>query len=202
MKVCEGLPAASEGVDFMDDGKIVELFWARAETAVAETAQKYAKYCFRISYTILQNSEDAEECVNDTYLHAWNAIPPHRPQKLATFLGKITRNLSLQKYHKNHAQKRGAGQVELALSELEECIPADSGVEQIVEDRLLAESLDAFLRSLRREARMVFVARYWHLYSIQEISKHYDMSESKVKSMLHRTRKKLRSYLESEGLAR
>jgi RNA polymerase sigma-70 factor (ECF subfamily) len=186
----------------MDDGKIVELFWVRAETAVTETAQKYSRYCFRISYTILQNSEDAEECVNDTYLHAWNAIPPHRPQKLATFLGKITRNLSLQKYIKTHAQKRGAGQVDLALSELEECIPADPGVEQIVENRLLAESLDAFLRGLQKEARMVFVARYWYLYSIQEISKHYGMSESKVKSMLHRTRKKLRAYLESEGLAR
>jgi RNA polymerase sigma-70 factor (ECF subfamily) len=189
-------------MNLMDDDKIVELFWARAERAVTETAKKYSGYCFHISYRILQNSEDAEECVNDTYLHAWNAMPPHRPQRLATFLGKITRNLSLQKYTKNHAQKRGAGQVELALSELEECIPANTSLEQIVEERLLAESLDAFLRGLRKETRMVFVARYWYLYSIQEISKHYDMSESKVKSMLHRTRKKLKVYLEREGFAR
>ncbi len=186
----------------MDDSKIVELFWSRAETAIAETAKKYARYCFHISYTILQNREDAEECVNDTYLNAWNAIPPHRPNHLSTFLGKITRNLSLQKYIKCNAQKRGGGQVELALSELEDCIPAETGVEQIVEAQLLAESLDAFLRGLPKETRIVFVARYWYLYSIQEISQRCHMSESKVKSMLYRTRKKLSTYLEKEGLIR
>lgn len=185
----------------MDDSKIIELFWARAETAIIETAKKYAGYCSRIAYTILQNSEDAEECVNDTWFNAWSAIPPHRPDRLSTFLGKITRNLSLQKHIKYNAQKRGGGQVELALAELEECIPAKTGVEQAAEDRLLTETLDSFLRGLPQEARVVFLARYWYLYPVQEISERCGMSESKVKSMLYRTRKKLRVYLESEGYA-
>lgn len=186
----------------MEDGKIIELFWARDETAITETAKKYSKYCFRISNTILQNSEDAEECVNDTYLNAWNAMPPHRPARLSTFLGKITRNLSLQKHIKYSAQKRGGGQVELALSELEECIPAKTGVEQAAEGQLLAETLDAFLRGLPQEVRGIFVARYWYLYPVQEIAKRNGISESKVKSMLYRTRKKLKACLEREGFTR
>lgn len=185
----------------MEDNKIVELFWARSETAITETSRKYSKYCFHISFNILHNNEDAEECVNDTYMNTWNAIPPHRPNRLSTFLGKITRNLSLQKYLKYNAQKRGSGQVDIAISELGDCIPSQTSVEQVIENIDLANTLDMFLRSLSKEARVLFVARYWSLYSILEIAELYDLNENKIKSTLMRTRNKLRKYLEREGIA-
>lgn len=183
----------------MEDEQIVELYWARAEAAIAETEKKYAGYCFHIADAILQCRQDAEECVNDTYLKAWNAMPPHRPRRLSTFLGKITRNLSLQRYIRLRAQKRGGGQVELALSELEECVPAGAGVEQTVEGRLLEEALDAFLRGLPQRARGAFVARYWYLCPMEEVAQRFGLGESALKSMLYRTRKKLKVYLEQEG---
>lgn len=185
----------------MEDDKIVELFWSRAETAITETSKKYSKYCFRVSYNILHNSEDAEECVNDTYMNAWNAMPPHRPNRLSTFLGKITRNLSLQRYLKYKAKKRGDGQVDIVLEELEACIPSKENVEQISEEIDLINALDSFLRALAKEVRVIFVARYWQLYSIREISERYKVSESKVKSVLLRTRNKLKKHLEREGIA-
>ncbi len=184
----------------MDDEKIINLFWQRDETAITETDRKYSRYCFTISYSILDNNEDAEECVNDTYLHTWNAIPPHRPNRLSIFLGKITRNLSLQKYIKSHAQKRGGGQVDVVLSELEECIPDQRGMDQWIEDNLIKESINHFLHKLRPEARMIFVSRYWHLNSIDHISERFNMTESKVKSILFRTRKKLKTHLEEDGI--
>lgn len=184
----------------MEDNQIIELFWERSEMAITETSNKYSKYCYHISYTILHNNEDAEECVNDTYINAWKSIPPHRPNKLATFLGKITRNLSLQRYIKYKAQKRGMGQVDIALSELEECISDKTDVEQAMDEIILSETLDTFLRALPKETRVVFVARYWYLYSIHEISELYNMSESKVKSILFRTRNKLKLRLEMEGI--
>lgn len=184
----------------MDDEKIIDLFWQRDETAITETDRKYSRYCYNISYSILINREDAEECVNDTYLHTWNAIPPHRPNRLSTFLGKITRNLSLQKYIKSHAQKRGGGQVDAALNELEECIPDQGDVEQWIEDSLIQESINRFLRKLKPEVRMVFVSRYWHLNSIEHISARFGFTESKVKSILFRTRKQLKTHLEEDGI--
>lgn len=198
MYIDEG-PNASQGVDLMDDGAIVELYWARAEAAISETKSKYAGYCFHISYNILRCNEDAEECVNDTYLNAWNAMPPHRPNRLSTFLGKITRNLSLQRYIKYNAQKRGMGQVDVALDELDECIPSRANVEQFAEEAAISRALEDFLRALPKEARVIFVARYWYVYSIKEISAQYGVSESKVEAILFRTRKKLKSYIEGEG---
>lgn len=183
----------------MDDERIVELYWARSEEAITETAAKYGPYCHYISYNILRSHEDAEECVNDTYVRAWNNMPPRRPNRLATFLGKITRNLSLNRHKTLHAVKRGGDEMALALAELEECV-GGSDVEEAVEERRLTACIDAFLASLSRSKRRVFVRRYWYLSPIEEIAAEYGMSESKVTSMLFRLRKQLRAELEKEGI--
>ncbi len=184
----------------MDDSTIVELYFARDEAAIAETDKKYGKYCSHIAYNILQSVEDAEECVNDTYMRAWNAIPPHRPAQLSTFLGKITRNLSLNKYKGLHAQKRGNGQIGVALSELEECIGADSQVESMIDEMAVVEVINCFLAQQSRLNRVVFVKRYWYLKSIRDISIELDMNENRITSMLFRMRKELKLRLESEGI--
>ena len=185
----------------MDDNEIVELYWKRSEKAITETSKKYSNYCHYISYNILHNDEDVKECLNDTYLRAWNAIPPERPTYLASFLGKITRNLSLNRYKQNTTKKRGFGQTELALSELEDCIPAKSDVEQTIDEMILVETLNNFLAALPKINRMIFVRRYWYLSKINDIAEEYSMSESKVKSMLFRTRNELKKHLEKEVLS-
>ena len=184
----------------MDDIKIIELYWNRSENALAETSKKYSRYCHHISFNILHNNQDAEECVGDTYLRAWNAMPPQSPNRLSTFLGKITRNLSLNRYKQYGAEKRGLGQTELVLSELEDCIPSMADVEQTTDEIVLVEAINTFLATLPREKCIVFVRRYWYLSAINEIALQYDMSESKVKSMLFRTRNELKLYLEKEGI--
>lgn len=184
----------------MDDGQIIDLYWARSETAISETANKYGKYCHTIAFNILNNSEDSEECVNDTYMRAWNAMPPKRPDRLSAFLGKITRNLSLNKYEKYAAAKRGFGQVPLALDELQECVPAAGSVEQAVEDTELIKIIDRFLAALPTDTRNVFIQRYWYLCPIKEIAEERSISESKVKMTLFRARKKLKNILEKEGM--
>ena len=185
----------------MDEKEIIALYWARSENAIAETAQKYGKFCHSIAYNILANREDSEECVNDTWLHTWNAIPPRKPNKLAAFLGKITRNLALKKYEIYTAAKRGGGQVPLALEELAEYIPDPDSVERQMDDRMLADALNGFLAGLSPETRRIFLRRYWKLSSVKEIALDYGISESKVKMSLLRTREKLRSFLEQEGIA-
>ncbi len=185
----------------MEDSKIIDLYWARSENAIAETSKKYSRYCYYISFNILHDNEDAKECVNDTYMRAWNAIPPKRPNRLSTFLGKITRNLSLDKYKKYTAQKRGFGQMELSLSELKDCIPAASDIEQVVDTITLVEALNRFLSNQPQIKRIIFVQRYWYLMSIKEISEQCGMSQSKIKSMLYRIRNELRLCLEKEGIA-
>lgn len=184
----------------MDDSTIVELYFARDEAAIEETDRKYGKYCSHIAYNILQSAEDAEECVNDTYMRAWNAIPPHRPAQLSTFLGKITRNLSLNKYKGRHAQKRGNGQTAMVLSELEECIGADCRVESLVDEMAVVEVINSFLNQQPRLNRVVFVKRYWHLDSIRDISTALGMNQNRITSMLFRMRKELKLRLESEGI--
>lgn len=184
----------------MEDKHIVDLFWARSENAISETANKYGKYCYRIAYNIMHSHEDSEECVNDTYLNAWDAMPPHRPNRLSVFLGKITRNLSLNKWNHYTAQKRGSGQVALALDELNECIPALDSTAQIIDDLALVEIFNRFLASMPKEKRKIFMRRYWYLSSITEIATDYSISESKVKMSLHRTRNALRDFLEKEGV--
>lgn len=185
----------------MEDGEIIALYWARSESAIAETAGKYGAYCRSIAYHILCDAEDTEECVNDTYLHAWNAMPPQRPSRLSAFLGKITRNLSLDKYGYKMAAKRGGGQMPLVLDELLECIPVQGSVEQELEDRELVELLNHFLATLLPRNRNVFLRRYWYLNSVREIAADYGLGESNVKMILLRTREKLRRYLEKEGIS-
>ncbi len=184
----------------MDEKQIIDLYWTRSERAIEETARKYGKFCFQIAYNILANRQDSEECVNDTYLQTWNAIPPRRPNKLSAFLGKITRNLALKTYERYTAQKRGGGQVVLALEELAECIPDPRSLEQQVSERVLADKLNLFLAGLSAESRKIFMRRYWQLCSVKEIAAVYGISESKVKMSLMRTRGKLRSFLEQEGI--
>ncbi|MBQ8231427.1 MAG: sigma-70 family RNA polymerase sigma factor [Lachnospiraceae bacterium] len=183
----------------MEDKQIIDLYWERSEQAISATAIKYGNYCHSISYNILHNAEDAEECVNATYLAAWESIPPNRPQRLAVYLGKITRNFSLNRVKYYSAQKRGLGQTDLVLSELEDCIPASTGVEQQVEERLLVKAIEAFLYSQPPEKRNIFIRRYWAMTPIKDIARSFGMSESKIMSLLFRMRKELKKHLEKEG---
>ena len=184
----------------LDDCEIITLFFERSEAAITETALKYAGYCKRIAMNILSNCADVEECINDTYLHAWNSIPPQYPSLFSAYLGKITRNLSLNKYKQQKALKRGSGEVELLLHELEECIPSPSNVEKEYQEGTTTKAISNFLYSLDKLKRTIFIRRYWYGDSIAQISNHFKMSESKVKSMLFRIRNKLRIFLEKEGI--
>lgn len=187
-------------VKIMDDSQIIELYFARDERAIGETSMKYGSYCHSIAYRILGSHPDSEEVVNDTYMGAWNAIPPTRPISFCAFLGKIARRLALNRWRDNHREKRGGGQTELALSELEECIPSGSSVEEVLQKAELAHSINCFLKALPVTEKRIFVLRYWHLFSISQIAEKYHFSESKVKSMLSRTRQKLRKHLVKEGV--
>ncbi len=184
----------------MDDQKIVDLYCARSESAITETSNKYSKYCYYISNNILHNREDAEECVSDTYLKAWNNMPPQRPNCLSAFLGKITHNLSLDKFKMYTAEKRGSGQTELVLSELEECASAAGSIDDAISEMILVQCIDDFLSKQPKINRRVFVRRYWYLSAIKEIAEQYGMTESKVKSILFRMRNELKFYLEKEGI--
>ncbi|MCM1027636.1 MAG: RNA polymerase sigma factor [Roseburia sp.] len=184
----------------MEDSRIVELYWARSENAIRETSAKYGRYCRAIAYNILASEEDADESVNDTYLDAWNTIPPHRPEILSVFLGKITRRIAIDRWRGRTAKKRGGGQTPLALDELEECTASGQDVEREILERELASALNAFLAGLSAEERDVFVCRYFFLLPVAEICDKFGCSGSKIKSMLFRTRKKLAVYLEKEGL--
>ena len=183
----------------MDDRQIIDLYFARQEQAIEETAKKYGKYCFAIARNILQNRSDAEETVNDTYIGAWNSIPPHCPAILSTYLGKITRRLALKRWTANRTQKRGGGETALALEELAGCIPSDFDVESRMEMTELARILNGFVRNLPQPNRNIFLCRYWYLDSIEAIARRYGFSQSKVKSILSRTRKKLYAHLQKEG---
>lgn len=183
----------------MEDEQIVALYWERSEQAISETAQKYGAYCASISYGILQNREDAQECVSDTYVDAWNSMPPHRPSILATFLGKITRRISIDCWRRKNAAKRGGGEMVIALEELGECVRDTKSVESEFQRRELIRVMDRFCSGLGVTERQVFLSRYWYLDSIGQIGERYGFSESKVASMLHRTRGKLRRTLEEEG---
>ncbi|MBO7676758.1 MAG: sigma-70 family RNA polymerase sigma factor [Erysipelotrichaceae bacterium] len=184
----------------MEDAKIVELYWNRDEAAIAETRDKYGNYCFSIAYNILHNQQDCEEAVNDTYLGTWNAIPPHHPLNLATFVGKITRRLSLNIYRNNTAQKRGGGQIAVSLDELDECIADERSLRDSLDEQIIADCIDEFLGTLKENERKVFVCRYWYFDSIEDIASRFRYSDSKVKMMLKRTRDKLKDHLLKEGV--
>lgn len=185
----------------MEDQKIVALYWERSERAISETANKYGKYCYHIAHNILCSREDSEECVNDTYMRAWNSMPQQRPAMLKAFLGKITRNLALNRYKSLTAEKRNAGQVPAALEELRDCVPSADDTEQLIDDLALAEALDRFLASLAIEQRKIFMRRYWYLCSVREIAEGLGVSESKVKMSLLRSRNELKKRLEKEGIS-
>lgn len=184
----------------MEDHQIVALYWQRDERAIDETRTKYSSYCRSIAQNILNSTEDAQECENDTYLAAWNAMPPHRPDILYTFLGKLTRRISLDRWKANTAQKRGGSNVALSLEELEDCISNTHTPEEMTEHKAISYAISVFLHQLPRRERQVFVRRYWYLDSIGDIAEHFSFTESKVKMMLLRTRQKLRIHLEKEGL--
>jgi len=183
----------------MDDSRIVDLYWARSDSAIPETAAKYGRYCQAIAWNILYSIEDAEEAVNDTYLGAWNSMPPHRPHVLSAFLAKITRRAALNKWRDRNRGKRGGGEVTLALDELEDCIPSSYDVEREVQAAELAEVINAFVTALPATERRVFVCRYWYLDPVSAICLQFGFSQEKVKTMLFRTRKKLLNCLTSEG---
>lgn len=184
----------------MDDKEIIDLYWERSEKAVTATIEKYGNYCRSIAYNILHNQEDVEECINDACLRAWNAIPPERPDCLSVYLGKITRNLALNHVKYYEAKKRGHGQMEQTLEELAECIPTNTNVEQQFEETLVVKVIEEFLVEQPREQRNIFIRRYWYMMPIKEIAGVYGISESRVMSLLYRLRKKLKKYLEKEGI--
>lgn len=183
----------------MDDEKIVQLYLERDEQAIPETANKYGNYCSSIANNILGNREDVEECVNDTYFNTWNAIPPHRPKMLATFLGKIVRNLSFNKYKHNTAEKRGGKEVNLVLEELENCVSGKDEVEKAYEYHELVADINIFLSDLPVEKRNIFVCRYWYADSISDIAGRYHMSNAAVSMILNRLRNRLHNYLVKRG---
>ncbi len=182
----------------MLDHEIVNLYWARSENAINETRIKYGRYCHTIAMNIVANTEDSEECVNDTYYSAWNSMPEERPDLLAPYLAAITRNHAITLYRKSHSQKRGAGNTELALDELTE-VASGTSTEDAVELSLLSGHINEFLASLDINDRIIFVRRYFYVDSLADIAGHMNMSESAIKSLLFRLRQKLKDYLSREG---
>lgn len=181
----------------MDDKEIIRLFWEREQDAVSETANKYGDRLYKLSWNLLYNREDAEESVSDTYLQAWNTIPPKKPMYLFAYLAKICRFISYGKLDMRNAAKRKAEIVELT-HEMEECIPCAS---QDTDSEELGRVLNAFIGTLSEEKRLMFLRRYWYEDSISEIALRYGMSESKVKVTLHRVRKELKEFMLKEGVA-
>lgn len=183
----------------MDDNGIVELYLRRDETAIARTSEKYGSRLRSLSYGIVGDRQTAEECENDAYLEAWNAIPPHEPRSyLYAFLARITRHISLNCCRDRGRLKRGAFLCELS-AELEQCIPAPDDARCRVDDMALGEAVNAFLGALDEEKRNIFLRRYWYLDSIADVSKRFALSESKVKTTLYRCRRRLREHLKKEG---
>lgn len=184
----------------MTDGEIVRLFWKRNEAALEHTRTKYGSYCRSIAFGILHNGEDAEECVNDSLLNAWNSIPPSKPQNLRTYMGKLVRNASINRFEHYSAQKRGGTQTELAISELENLLSDNGDALATFESEAITRCINTMLQNSSKEKRTVFVRRYWYLDSIADIAKAYSLSESKVTSILFRMRKELKEELEKEGV--
>ena len=185
----------------MEDEAIVSLYWDRDERAIRETEEKYDRYLTKIAYNILNDREDSRESVNDTYLAAWDSIPPHRPGVLSAYLAKLTRRISIDRFRYRTRDKRMGSEYAVSLSELGDCVSGGNTTEEIVNVKLLADSIGIFLRLQSREARTTFIARYYFLDSVKEIARSTGMSESKVKSLLHRTRVALKKYLEEEGFS-
>lgn len=183
----------------MEDKAIVDLYFLRSESAIEETQKKYGRYCHAIAYNILSCEEDAKECVSDAYVDAWNSIPPQKPENLSTYLGKLTRNASLNRLRDAKAKKRGENAVPLSLDELSECIPCEGG--DIVDNMSLRNAVNTFLRLLPKETRIIFMQRYWYFRPVKEIAREAGITSAGVSMTLSRTRKKLKEYLEKEGIS-
>lgn len=183
----------------MDDDKIIALYFDRSEQAIQESDKKYGSYCNVVAYNILCSPEDAEECISDTWLRAWNVIPPTRPTNLKAFFGRITRNTALDRYRKRRAEKRGHGEIPAALEELGDCVSQEDHTISDLEAKRLIQCINTFLRSLSEIKCNMFVLRYWYLEPISKIAHRMGCSEKKVKNTLYRTRDNLKTYLEREG---
>lgn len=183
----------------MTDERIVELYWNRDETAIAETQSKYGRYLTKIAYNILNDREDSLESVNDTYMHAWKSIPPHRPNVFSAYLAKITRRVSIDILRRKSRGKRIPSEYTFSLSELDDVLSDRTSLEAQIEVEELAKSIQAYLRTISPEARQLFVGRYFFLDSLKDVAAYCGMRESKAKSMLYRTRCGLKAYLEKEG---
>ena len=183
----------------MKDHAILALFHERQEEAITQSRLKYGNYCYRIAHRILSSHEDAEECLNDTLLRAWNNIPPDQPASLGGYLGAITRRLSLDRYRRQHSQKRTNGEPDLALSEIETVFANDHDLDDAIAEAELVKAINAFLKSLPERERTIMVCRYFHLYSVTDIAKRYQMKEKAVYALLSRTLAKLKKYLEKEN---
>ena len=184
----------------MEDKQIVDLYWQRSDQAISESDRKYGRYCHTIACHICEAEEDAEECVNDTWLRAWNLMPDRRPAVLSAFLGRITRNLAIDSLRTKNRLRRGGGETVFALDELEECIPGGTDPAQAAEEKELEAAVGRFVSGLPEADRKIFVLRYWYLAPLDEIAEKLRFSRGKVKSSLFRTRKKLRARLREEGL--
>lgn len=184
----------------MEDQQIVSLYWQREESAIEQTHKKYGGYLTGVARNILTDLEDCKESVNDTYLHAWNSMPPHRPSVLSAYLAKITRRVSIDRLRKRTSQKRGGNAYVMSLSELSESISEGDTTQQAFSEYLLNQAVEEYVRSLPQEKRTVFLLRYFFLDSVRDIARHCDVSESKVKTMLFRCRQELAEYLKKEGL--
>ena len=184
----------------MDDSKIIELFYERSEQAIIELSNKYGHICYKAADNILNNRLDSEECVNDAYLGVWNTIPPQKPDPLLSYVCRIVRNLALKKYHNNTAQKRNSI-YDVALDEIADCIPASYSVEDEFAAREVAGLIDGFLETLDRQSRILFVRRYWHADSIEELAALFHKSKHYISVRLSRIRKDLKHYLEKEGVS-
>ena len=181
----------------MQDERIVEMYWERNEDAIKETDLKYGRYCYSIAYNVLHSPEDSDECVNDTWRDAWNAMPPEKPARLKSFLGRITRNIAIDRYRHDSAEKRGA-EVESIIDEYWECVPSK---EMSIEDEyVLRSAINSFLESLDQRTRVIFMRRYWYCMSVKDIAKGMGLSESSVSVTLHRTRRKFKEHLTKEGI--
>ena len=183
----------------MNDDAIVALYWQRDESAITVTQEKYNAYLMKIARNILNDTEDSEESVNDTYLAAWNSMPPQKPVVLSTYLGKITRRISISMFRKRNADKRRGGEFALSLDEMEEVLGDHMEPEKEIEAKLLGELLNQFLRSLKPDERRTFIGRYYYMDPLKEVAAYCGMSEGKAKTMLFRTRVKLKEYLKKEG---
>ncbi len=185
----------------MEDSRILDLYFARDEQAVAETDKKYGRYCFTLANSILNDTQDAEEAVNDTYFNAWNAIPPHRPTVFRLYLAKITRNLAFTRWRSRSAEKRGGGEMELVMEELENCLAAPGRVEDALEGKELANAIRSFLDTLPAREQDIFLRRYFFVEESEVIARRYGMKQATVLRTLSRTRRKLKTYLSQEGYA-